>query len=73
MLWGGSYCQNVPIKLGKREGTEKLRQSSVSSHGKPRYCIYCQTRNVNILKTCGKCGVVKYCSIMCQKEALQKP
>ena len=57
----------MPVKSGKRERTEQLRQSSVSSHGKPQYCIYCQTRNVNMLKTCGKYGVVKYCSKMCQR------
>ena len=62
MLWGGSYCQKVPVKSGK------LRQSSVSSHGKPQYYIYYQTRNVNMLKTSGKCGVVKYCSKMCQRR-----
>ena len=41
--WGGSYCQTVPVKSEKREGTEELRQSSVSCHGKPQYCIYCRT------------------------------
>ena len=73
MLWDGSYCQKVPFKSGKRKGTEKLRESFVSSHGKPQYCIYCQTRNVNILKTCGNGGVVKCCSKNVSKEALQKP
>ena len=68
MLWGGSYCQKVSVKLRKWEGTEELRQSSVSSHGKPQYCIYCQTRNANMLKTCGRCEVVKYCSKMCQRR-----
>ena len=71
MLWEGSYCQKVPVKSGKREGTEELRQSSVSCHGKPQYCIYCQTRNVYMLKTCGKCGVVKYCSKVCQRRHYQ--
>ena len=68
MSWGGSYCQKVSVKLRKQEGTEELRQSSVSSHGKPQQCIYCQTRNVNMLKTCGRCEVVKYCSKMCQRR-----
>ena len=58
----------MTIKSGKREGTEELRQSSISSHGKAQYCVYCQTRNVTMLKTCGKCGVVKYCSKMCQRR-----
>ena len=71
MLWEGSYCQKVPVKSGKREGTEELRQSSVSCHGKPQYCIYCQTRNVYMLKTCGKFGVVKYCSKVCQRRHYQ--
>ena len=46
-------------------------QSSVRSHGKPQYCIYCQTRHVNMLKTCGKCGVVKYYSKICQRRHYQ--
>ena len=58
----------MTVKSGKREGTEELRQSSISSHGKPQYCVYCQTRNVTMLKTCGKCGVVKCCSKMCQRR-----
>ena len=47
---------------------EELRQSLVSSLGKPQYCIYYQNRNLNMLKTCEKCGVVKYCSKMSQRR-----
>ena len=67
-FWGGSYCQKVTVKSGKREGTKGLRKSSVSSPGKPQYCIYWQNRNVNMLKSCEKCGVVKYCSKVCQRR-----
>ena len=61
----------MPVKSGKQEETEELRQSSVSSHGKRQYCIYCQTRNVNMLKSCGKCGVVKYV-VKCVKGGITK-
>ena len=65
MLWEESHCQKVPVKSQKREGTEELRQSSVSSPGKPQYFIYGQNRNVNMLKTCEKCGV---CCKICQRR-----
>ena len=68
MLWGGSYCYKVPVKSEKQEGTKEVRQSSFSSPSKSQYCIYCQNRNVNILKSCGKWGVVKCCSNLCQQR-----
>ena len=68
VLWGGSSSKKVSFKSGKRGRTEELRQSSVNSSIKPQYCVYCQNSNVNILKSCGKCGVVKYCSKLCQRS-----
>ena len=58
----------MPVTSDKRDGIEELRQSSVSSPGMSQYCIYCQNKNVNMLKTSGKRGVKKYCSKMCQKR-----
>ena len=39
------------LQVRETGGTEEVRQSSVSCHGKPQYCIFCQTRDLNMLKT----------------------
>ena len=48
--------------------TEKLRQSSVSSPGKPQHCFYCQNRNLKLWKM--RC--CKIFQLKVSKEALQK-